>query len=81
MASGTLDHCAADLAVAVTGVAGPGGGTPLKPVGLVHCAVARRGGPVVHEVLRLGDIGREEIRLATVATAIEMLYALAVPAP
>jgi nicotinamide-nucleotide amidase len=81
MASGTLDHCAADLAVAVTGVAGPGGGTPLKPVGLVHCAAARRGGPMIHEVLRLGDIGREEIRLATVATAIEMLYALAVPGP
>jgi hypothetical protein len=36
---------------------------------------------MIHEVLRLGDIGREEIRLATVATAIEMLYALAVPAP
>jgi nicotinamide-nucleotide amidase len=67
MALGALDHSRADLAVAVTGVAGPGGGTTTKPVGLVHIATARRNGPVVHKEIRLGDIGRRAIRLAAVA--------------
>lgn len=75
MAEGALVRSRADRAVAVTGVAGPGGGTAAKPVGLVHLAVAVRGGATVHGEIRLGPQGRSEIRLATVATAFEMLAA------
>ena len=81
MAQGALAHSDADLTVAVTGVAGPGGGTALKPVGLVHVAVARRGGALVQEELRLGDIGREAVRIATVARAISLLQRMAVAEP
>jgi nicotinamide-nucleotide amidase len=73
MAEGALAQSRADLAVAVTGVAGPGGGTPTKPVGLVHVAVARRGGSTVHQELRLGDLGRGPIRMATVEAALALL--------
>lgn len=81
MAQGSLDHSRADIAVAVTGVAGPGGGSAAKPVGLVHCAAASRKGTVLQDELRLGDIGREAIRLATVAHALEMLRQLTVAVP
>lgn len=72
MAEGALRASATDLAVAVTGIAGPGGGSPEKPVGLVHLACARRGQPTLHarEVFP-GD--RTAIRLATVAKALDML--------
>jgi nicotinamide-nucleotide amidase len=73
MAEGALAQSRADLAVSVTGVAGPGGGTPTKPVGLVHLAVARRGGSTVHQELRLGDLGRGPIRVATVEAALTLL--------
>ena len=73
MAEGALEQSRANLAVAVTGVAGPGGGTPLKPVGLVHLAVARENKPIFHQAMRYGDIGRERIRRETIATALEML--------
>lgn len=76
MVSGALTHSRADVAVAVTGVAGPGGGTTAKPVGLVHLAVQRRGGKPVQRECRFGDIGRREIRLATVRVAFEMIDAL-----
>ena len=79
MAEGALANSAADIAVAVTGVAGPGGGTATKPVGLVHCAAARHGFPTAHRELRLGDIGREEVRLETVRVAVEMAYEIAGP--
>ncbi len=58
MAEGALKNSRADIAVAVTGVAGPGGGTPEKPVGLVHFGAARRGGKTLHHEQRFGDIGR-----------------------
>ncbi len=77
MAAGALAASRADVAVAVTGVAGPAGGSAMKPVGLVHCAAARRNGPTVHRELRLGDIGREAVRLATVEAALEMAYEMA----
>jgi len=73
MAEGALAPLRADLAVAVTGVAGPGGGSADKPVGLVHFATAIPGGPTGTRTLRLGDIGRGPVRLASVGTALEML--------
>ena len=73
MAEGALAHSHADLAVSVTGVAGPGGGSLAKPVGLVHLAAARRGAPTLHQELRLGDIGRGPIRMATLEAALVLL--------
>jgi nicotinamide-nucleotide amidase len=73
MAEGALSLSHADLAVAVTGVAGPGGGSATKPVGLVHLAVARRSMPTLHLELRLGDSGRGPIRMATVEAALALL--------
>lgn len=76
MAEGALRNSPAQLAVAVTGIAGPGGGTADKPVGLVHVAAAREGRPVLHEEHRFGDIGRTAIRLKTVAAALTLLAKL-----
>ncbi len=73
MTAGALSHSRADIAVAVTGVAGPTGGSAAKPVGLVHIAVQRRGCQPVHRECRFGEIGRHEIRIATVETAFEMV--------
>jgi nicotinamide-nucleotide amidase len=73
MVGGALTHSRATLAVAITGIAGPAGGTPDKPVGLVHLAAARRDAPVTHERLLLGDIGRGEIRRESVARALALL--------
>jgi nicotinamide-nucleotide amidase len=61
-----------DIALSVTGIAGPGGGSAAKPVGLVHIAAARRGHPAVQRRLQLGDIGRETIRLRSLEVAIEL---------
>jgi nicotinamide-nucleotide amidase len=72
MAEGALARSQADIAVAVTGVAGPGGGTAAKPVGLVHIAAARRGGAVLHRECRFGDIGRGAIRIAGVEVALQL---------
>ena len=72
MAAGALGESRANLAIAVTGVAGPGGGTALKPVGLVHIAVARENKPILHHALRLGDIGRSEVRRHTIEEALHM---------
>jgi nicotinamide-nucleotide amidase len=75
MAQGALSHSRADLAVAVTGIAGSGGGTAEKPVGLVHIAAARSE-KIIHRECRFGDIGREGVRLASVEAALEMLQKL-----
>ena len=77
MAQGALAHSQADLAVAVTGIAGPGGGSAQKPVGLVHIAAARKGADLAHRECRFGDIGRGAVRIATLDAALEMLSALA----
>lgn len=82
MAHGALAHSRADVAVAITGVAGPGGGTAAKPVGLVHFGLAAKGERTGHLERRYGDLGREEIRRRAVADALELLAsALAQAAP
>lgn len=73
MSEGALAASNAHLAVAITGIAGPGGGTPMKPVGLVHFASARANGPILHRMERFGDIGRREVREASVIVALQML--------
>lgn len=75
MAEGAMEASRANLAIAVTGIAGPGGGTPMKPVGTVHIACARENKAMLHEMLTLGDIGRHEIRMATVEAALNMIKA------
>jgi len=77
MTRGTLGHANADLAVSVTGIAGPGGGSAEKPVGLVHFAAATRGGRLIHREKRFGDIGRAEVRRLSVLEALAMLTELA----
>jgi nicotinamide-nucleotide amidase len=76
MVGGALTHSRATLAVAITGIAGPAGGTAEKPVGLVHLAAAKRDAPVKHERLSLGDIGRAEIRHESVRHALALLASL-----
>jgi len=72
MAEGALSHSAADVSVAVTGVAGPGGGSPEKPVGLVHIAAASAGAPTLHHECRFGDLDRATIRARTVVEALAL---------
>lgn len=76
MANGALYRSGASLSVAVTGIAGPGGGSTEKPVGLVHLAAISRAGTCLHREMRYGDPGREKIRLETVRTALKMLIGL-----
>ena len=72
MAEGALARSGADIAVSCTGIAGPGGATPGKPVGLVHLAVARAGQPTLHAAAVFpGD--RAAIRAATVDAALRLL--------
>jgi nicotinamide-nucleotide amidase len=73
MAEGALRHAHAERGVAVTGIAGPGGGTDRKPVGLVYVAIARPEGDVMVREYRFGDIGRDGVRLATVEKALRLL--------
>jgi nicotinamide-nucleotide amidase len=77
MATGALAHAPVDLSVSITGIAGPGGGTAEKPVGLVHFAVASRNGRLIHHEQRFGDIGRSRVRHASVVAALAMLRDLA----
>jgi nicotinamide-nucleotide amidase len=77
MARGALAHAPADLAVAITGIAGPGGGSKAKPVGLVHFAAASRSGRLIHREQRYGDLGRAEVRRQSVLEALTLLTELA----
>jgi nicotinamide-nucleotide amidase len=72
MARGALAGSGADLSVSVTGVAGPGGGTAEKPVGLVHFSAVGPNGEI-HAMHRFGDIGRDQVRLASVRVALGLL--------
>jgi nicotinamide-nucleotide amidase len=77
MATGALAHAPVDLAVSITGIAGPGGTVAGKPVGLVHLAAASRRGQLIHHERRYGDIGRAQVRHASVIEALAMLRELA----
>lgn len=70
MAAGALERSPADLVIAVSGIAGPEGGTPDKPVGTVHLAWALRGGPVQTEIRHFSG-NRDEVRLEAVAAALQ----------
>ncbi|MGR4841653.1 CinA family protein [Rhizobium sp. LARHSG275] len=76
MVHGALFRSRAEIAVAVTGIAGPGGGSAEKPVGLVHLAAKSRAGALIHRKMHYGDIGRSEVRLATIRMALEMVRSL-----
>ncbi|MEE7440557.1 CinA family protein [Methylobacterium oryzae] len=73
MAAGALAASRASVAVAITGIAGPGGGSTEKPVGLVHFGLSRRDGETRHLERRYGDLGRAGIRRAAVADALGLL--------
>ena len=80
MARGALDAAGLDLAVAITGIAGPHGGSEEKPLGLVHIATARRQGKRIildHKEVRYGDLGRHQVRMRAVLAALLMLEAAA----
>lgn len=73
MALGALNAAQTSLAVSITGIAGPGGGSPEKPVGLVHLACASREGIFHVRECRFGDIGRNEVRRRAVIAALALI--------
>ena len=76
MAYGAIVTSGADIAVAVTGVAGPGGGSTDKPVGTVWISVAEMGQAPIATLFEFGDIGREKVRQKTVEAALILLLQL-----
>ena len=80
MAAGALKNSRADLAVSITGIAGPGGGSRQKPVGLVHFAAASRDGRRIARKRLYGNIGRRRVRLRSVIEALALLQLLSRPA-
>jgi nicotinamide-nucleotide amidase len=77
MAKGAIAQAPVDLAVSITGIAGPGGAVAGKPVGLVHFAGASRRGQLVHQQQSFGDIGREQVRSGSVLQALALLLEMA----
>jgi nicotinamide-nucleotide amidase len=77
MVKGALKNSQADLAVSITGIAGPGGGSKQKPVGLVYFAASSREGRRLSKQRRFGKIGRTRVRLRSVAQALALLEQLA----
>ncbi len=77
MAEGALANSRADLTVAITGVAGPGGGSAEKPEGLVHFAAAQRGGETIAVRIEFGALGRSEVRRLSMEQALQMLLGMA----
>jgi nicotinamide-nucleotide amidase len=76
MARGALARAQVDLAVSITGIAGPTGATPGKPIGLVYFCAASRSGRVIAHDRKFGDIGRSNVRRASVIQALAMLQEL-----
>jgi nicotinamide-nucleotide amidase len=76
LAGGALTHSRATLALAVTGIAGPDGGSADKPVGLVHFAAGKREGAISHERVLFGDIGRSEVRRLSVERGLRLICSL-----
>ena len=79
MAEGGFTHSEADLCIALTGIAGPGGGSAEKPVGLVHLALAIKNKPTVHVRCLFTQTTRTDIRLAAVKKALDLLLEAAQP--
>jgi nicotinamide-nucleotide amidase len=77
MAKGALAHAQVDLAVSITGIAGPTGAVPGKPIGLVYFCAASRSGRIIAHDRKFGDIGRTKVRRASVLMALAMLQELA----
>lgn len=77
MAKGALAHASVDLAVSITGIAGPTGAVPGKPIGLVFFCAASRSGRVIAHDRKYGDIGRDKVRRESVMQALAMLRELA----
>lgn len=77
MAKGALAHASVDLAVSITGIAGPTGAAPGKPIGLVFFCAASRSGRVIAHDRKYGDIGRANVRHESVLQALAMLRELA----
>jgi nicotinamide-nucleotide amidase len=77
MAEGALSRSNAHVAVSITGIAGPGGATATKPVGLVHFGLAATARPTKHRERRYGDLGRGAVRLAAVEDALALLESAA----
>ncbi len=73
MAEGALPRSSADIAVSCTGIAGPSGATPGKPVGYVHLACAAKGKPTLHVQRNYGDIGRGQVRARTTEDAFGLI--------
>jgi nicotinamide-nucleotide amidase len=80
MAEGALENSLADVTVSITGVAGPGGGSIEKPVGLVHFGLSQRGRDTQVLARRYGDLGRQAIRLKAVEDALMLLESTLAPA-
>jgi nicotinamide-nucleotide amidase len=81
MAHGAMARSEAGLSIAVTGVAGPGGGTPTKPIGLVHFGGRHYTGKLIHREMHYGELTRHAVRMAAVKTALEMMLELALIDP
>ena len=77
MAHGAMSRSEAGISVSITGIAGPDGGSTGKPVGLVHFGGRHYKGAMIHREMNYGDIGRHNVRMAAVETALEMIIELA----
>jgi nicotinamide-nucleotide amidase len=77
MLKGALRHAPVNIAVSITGIAGPRGAKPGKPIGLVHFAAGSRSGRLIAHDRRFGDIGRSEVRRCSVLQALAMLREVA----
>lgn len=73
MAQGACKAAGVDAAVSITGIAGPGGGSTGKPIGLVHFACALKNGRISHHKMCFGELGRDEVRRAAILVALDML--------